>query len=441
MACAAGGRVPVRLGLSVRGVVLAGIGDLSPTREQLGLCSCADCRCAGAACADLHVGHSCWVGDSKRPGLAGLGFNRLRPGCIMGLGRGGTVQWLVGNALGLVGLWSVGQPCFAWSLPPGGGARRGGLRVVAGGWCWRLVGGAVVVVGAYASQSVDWTQPTGPALAVRLVHTDLPTDEKQADIAQISALRLLGEMAGRPGTDLTVFPELFLLQSAHQLPKAWRSEVMGSAKSAQTALLFGAPGAVLDAASEAPLHQNTLVFIDGAGGAKTYAKEILLPFSEYLPNTAWLRWAYPFLYHYPQADFVAGTGYQPPMSVRGVDLGVTICSELAYAGKASLQARHAQILVNASADSWIPSGAYLRQAHQIARVRAAEAQKPMVRANNVGYSAFIDHRGRVRSSLLGEPGSGVMEVVPRVGVTPYVAFAAWAAQWGRTSASGGDGVQ
>ena len=369
-----------------------------------------------------------------------LGYGQLDNPVLRGLyplvgGHGvAACAWLLAAGVGAL---AVGWP---WQriLPLvtiAAAAKRGGLAR------WRLVGGAVVVVGAYASQSVDWTQPTGPALAVRLVHTDLPTDEKQADIAQISALRLLGEMAGRPGTDLTVFPELFLLQSAHQLPKAWRSEVMGSAKSAQTALLFGAPGAVLDAASEAPLHQNTLVFIDGAGGAKTYAKEILLPFSEYLPNTAWLRLAYPFLYHYPQADFVAGTGYQPPMSVRGVDLGVTICSELAYAGKASLQARHAQILVNASADSWIPSGAYLRQAHQIARVRAAEAQKPMVRANNVGYSAFIDHRGRVRSSLLGEPGSGVMEVVPRVGVTPYVAFAAWAAQWGRTSASGGDGVQ
>ena len=82
------------------------------------------------------------------------------------------------------------------------------------------------------------------------------------------------------------------------------------------------------------------------------------------------------------------------------------------------------MLVNASSDSWVPSRSYLAQAHLIARVRAAEAQKPMVRANNVGYSAFIDERGRVLSALTGGATTNTMAMQPRSGSTPYVWLAA-----------------
>lgn len=61
-------------------------------------------------------------------------------------------------------------------------------------------------------------------------------------------------------------------------------------------------------------------------------------------------------------------------------------------------------------------------------VRAAEAQKPLVRANNVGFSAFIDANGQILSSLIGHAGNGTMDIQPRSGATPYVRIAAWLSQ-------------
>ncbi|RZJ14023.1 MAG: apolipoprotein N-acyltransferase, partial [Haliea sp.] len=267
-----------------------------------------------------------------------------------------------------------------------------------------------------------------------LVHTDLPGEEKYMPEARVMALRQLLATTATGGADLSVFPELYLLENAGDIAQGFRRQVVAAVQSSGGALLFGAPTEATAPGAE-PSRYNTLVYITPDGKTSLYAKELLLPFSEFLPTSPWLSWAYPYLYRYPQADLAPGDGREAPFVVQGVTLGLSICSELAYAGKASRQAVGAGLLVNASSDSWVPSRTYLAQAHLIARVRAAEAQKPMVRSNNVGYSAFIDERGRVMSETSGASTAGLMSVQPRSGVTPYVALASRVSAWQQASAS------
>lgn len=287
---------------------------------------------------------------------------------------------------------------------------------------------ACIIFGAALMPQIDWTQASGPALAVRLVHTDLPGQEKYTPAAQEFSLGQLRSVAAQRDADLSVFPELYVVQNPGDIAQAFRREVVAAVRSGQGALVFGTPSEFALPGAELSRY-NTLVQIKPDGETRMYSKQILLPFSEYLPRSPALAWAYPYLYHYPQADLTPGDGQDRPFEVKGVRLGVTICSELAYAGKASRQASGAGLLVNASSDSWVPSRGYLAQAHLIARVRAAEAQKPMVRANNVGVSAFIDERGGVLSAATGGGTTGVMAMQPRSGTTPYVAFAARMASW------------
>lgn len=285
---------------------------------------------------------------------------------------------------------------------------------------------SLVLVATTASAWIDWTQPLAQTVMVRVVHTDLPGEEKHASQAQLDALDMMQRLALQSNADLTVFPELFLLPTAGDLPHALRDDIVAAMRASGGSLVFGAPGSPASG-SAAQGQQNTLVQLDKNGDTHVYAKEILLPFLEYLPDHPLLQLAYRYLYHYPQADFAAGPAHELPFVIKRVVAGLSICSELAYAGKASRQARGAGLLINASNDGWISSDAYLRQAHLIARVRAAEAQKPMVRANNVGYSAFIDARGTALSELVGTSGVRTMEVVPHRGDTPYVTAAAWIA--------------
>lgn len=281
---------------------------------------------------------------------------------------------------------------------------------------------------AYFAQLIVFTVPTTTKIDVRAVHTQWKNEDKHSPEAQAVALAQLESFSQTNGADVTVFPELLLLMNASQIPQQLRAAIVDNVRTNNSAMIFGSIGSVL-LSNDTAGKQNTMLMLDFRGDTHVYAKEILLPFSEHLPDNPLMVWAYSFLYRYPQADFIAGATKQTPFNLNGVLIGTTICSELAYAGKASRQAKDANILINPSSDSWIDSDAYMLQAHVIARVRAAEAQKPLVRPNNVGYSAFIDHKGQVLSQLKDLPGAGVTTMQPRYGNTPYVLFAAWLDGW------------
>lgn len=322
------------------------------------------------------------------------------------------LQWMLAAlALEAVRRWRKWRRGFAVSA----GLRRSVL--LPAGW-------AGLLALAVALWPIDWTRPVEVPLRVRIVHTHWPEEHKYQPASQALALSQLEQAAQMPGADLVVFPELFLVQRTGLLGQAFRQRVAQAANAQGTALLFGAPAMAVQAQPphrEAGLH-NSLVLIDEQGHAHSYAKRQLLPFTEYLPSSAWVRWIGPLLYRYPMADMVAGAPRQPPLVAHGVPLGPLICSELAAPLLSAQQSVQAQLLVSPSSDSWIASPLYLQQAHVLARVRAAELQKPLVRANNVGISSFIDHRGRTLAAWSGEPGSGQWPMTPRTGHTPYAAM-------------------
>ena len=79
--------------------------------------------------------------------------------------------------------------------------------------------------------------------------------------------------------------------------------------------------------------------------------------------------------------------------------------------------------INVSEDSWFGDSLAPHQRLDMARMRALENGRPMIRAGNSGISAVVDHEGTViartpqfeRTVLLAE-------VQPTKGVNPYVVF-------------------
>jgi apolipoprotein N-acyltransferase len=293
-------------------------------------------------------------------------------------------------------------------------------------WKFGFIG--VFIIASIASQAIEWSQTNNTFIDVRIVHTHWPDEEKHSPAVRLLALRDLLHSAESSAANLTLYPELYLTMSASEIPAEIRTKIVETSKVNNSALIFGALGtAVFN--DGITVSQNVMILLNNNGYTQTYAKEKLLPFTEYLPDTPILRWAEPYLYRYPQGQLLAGPSNQEKFQVNGTLIGITICSELAYSGKASRQAIGANLLLNPSSDSWIASDAYMKQAQLIARVRAAEAQKPMVRPNNVGYSTFIDYKGAVLSESIGAPTAGILRMFPRVGDTPYVRLSAWMSNW------------
>jgi len=80
--------------------------------------------------------------------------------------------------------------------------------------------------------------------------------------------------------------------------------------------------------------------------------------------------------------------------------------------------------VNVSNIAWFGDSHALPQHLQIARMRAIELARPVLRATNTGVTAAIDPRGRVLAALPNyTAGALALAVQGSVGLTPY-------ARWG-----------
>jgi apolipoprotein N-acyltransferase len=150
-----------------------------------------------------------------------------------------------------------------------------------------------------------------------------------------------------------------------------------------------------------------------------YVKRHLVPFGEYFPVPGFIR-SWMRLMSLPYTDLARGADDQPPLVVDGERLGVTICYEDVFGAEQLHYLRDATLLVNVSNDGWFGESIAIPQHLQIARVRAAEAGRYLLRAANRGTTAVIDERGRVVDSIAAfEPGVLKATVRGYTGATPY----------------------
>ena len=139
---------------------------------------------------------------------------------------------------------------------------------------------------------------------------------------------------------------------------------------------------------------NTAFTIDPEGRELSrYDKIHLVPFGEYVPG-----WAFPGLVHKITSEvgnFVPGTSY-PVAKTPGGNIGVFICYEAIIPQLArKLVANGAGVLVNISNDAWYGDTAAAYQHLEMARLRAIENHRYLLRATNNGLTALIDPYGRV----------------------------------------------
>lgn len=129
-----------------------------------------------------------------------------------------------------------------------------------------------------------------------------------------------------------------------------------------------------------------------------YNKQHLLPFGEYLPFRAVFAFFKDFV-EIPMSDFARGQVVQKPFVAGGVVFSPSICFEAVFGDEVRRNAQNTDILLNISNDAWFGRSKAQAQHLNIARMRAIENQKPMVRATNDGLTAVIGTDGGVQKSL------------------------------------------
>ncbi|MBI3570452.1 MAG: apolipoprotein N-acyltransferase [Gammaproteobacteria bacterium] len=275
----------------------------------------------------------------------------------------------------------------------------------------------LIWVGGWIAGKTEWVQPAGQPLQVTLIQGNVPLESKWQPAARRAIMDRYASLSMQaPRSDLIVWPESAIPVALDQIDPGYLENLQRLSRTAGTDFLIG----IIEREANTRRYYNSVISVGSQPG--TYRKQHLVPFGEYPPLDPLFRWLMRNL-QIPMSDFSAGPADQPPLMAAGQKIGVSVCYEDAFGEEVIRALPRASMLVNVSEDAWFGDSLAPHQRLQMARMRALETGRPMLRAANTGPSAVIDHRGEVvaRSPQF-QVHALTATVQPMQGVTPYVRF-------------------
>lgn len=298
----------------------------------------------------------------------------------------------------------------------------GGVLVLAvrGARADRIAAGLVVVfvmVALGALSQITFTETAGEPAEVALIQGAVPQAIKWNRAYREPSIELYSTLSEPHwGKALIVWPETAIPAFAEEVPEVVAA-LDARAKETATSLFVGMP---TGDATNVGDYFNSVIQLGTFNGR--YDKTHLVPFGEYLPFDKWLRPALNFL-HIPMSSFSPGANKQGALNVGSIKVGVSICYEDAYISRVASALPEAHVLVNVSNDAWFGNSIAPHQHLQMARMRAIEMGRYLLRATNTGITAVIDDRGKVIARTVQfEPDVISAEFIPRSGATPTARF-------------------
>ncbi len=170
---------------------------------------------------------------------------------------------------------------------------------------------------------------------------------------------------------------------------------------------------------------NSAVLVEQGRPVFVYDKIHLVPFGEYEP--------FPLIHRVVKSvsseigGFAKGSKFGVAHLPDGYNFSAFICYEAIYPGEIRhFAAEGAQLFVNISNDGWFGHSAAAEQHLRMARVRAVENRRWMLRVTNSGITASVDPYGRIFSPVP----QGIRAAVDlpydfRTDMTEYTRFGDW----------------
>ncbi|HUI24449.1 MAG TPA: apolipoprotein N-acyltransferase [Candidatus Kryptonia bacterium] len=263
---------------------------------------------------------------------------------------------------------------------------------------WRgvaLVAAALVAVTGYGAlrlQSFGESNTQTPTrIAIVQANLDLGSQWRQEFYGRNldTYVRLTVEALRDDKPQLVFWPESAMTFFLEDEP-TYRAALGYMLSPTQTQLVTGGPRQI----SQSPPHYYNSGFLVAPTGdiVATYDKQQLLPFAEYFPfgGIELLRRQFARV-----REFTPGGAARLLPTVAG-PAGVLICNEAMFGEMVSNRVRAgAQYLVTLANDSWLGDRKYAEEAFDMARLRAVEQRRYLVRASTSGPSAIVDPLGRV----------------------------------------------
>ncbi len=292
-----------------------------------------------------------------------------------------------------------------------------------------LVIPAVIFATGYGLNSAQWVKPQPErSTKVALIQGNINQSLKWVPSQRWPTIMKYTDLTRENwDADVIIWPEAAVPAFEFEIPSYLRN-LDAAARMNNSTILLG----ILNQNKQKQYFNSILALGDNDQGdyqyetAQRYHKYHLLPFGEFVPFEDILRPLAPF-FNLPMSSFSRGDYIQPNLSVNGTSFVSALCYEIIFNEQVRANINDdTDFILTLSNDAWFGHSIGPLQHMEIARMRALESGKPLVRSTNNGVTAVTDYRGNVIKQLPQfETGVLKAEVIPTQGQTPYHWLGSW----------------
>jgi apolipoprotein N-acyltransferase len=281
---------------------------------------------------------------------------------------------------------------------------------------WLLSTTVLVVIWSTGGvlQTIKWTESIGEPIRVTLIQGNITQDQKWLPENRLNTLLHYKKMTEQHwDSAVIVWPETSIPAYLSQVNEWFLLPLSKAARQHNTDLIVSLPA---HGNSEDEKYNAVMTL-----GKETaiYRKKHLLPFGEYMPwqpvsgfilNSLGVK----------LGNFKSGGIDQPLLKAGGYPFITSICYEDAFGNEGIRGLPDAAYLVNVTNDGWFGDSIEPYQHLQIARMRAIETGRFLLRSTNTGATAIIAPDGKIISQApLFKATTLTGTITPMGGMTPY----------------------
>ena len=284
----------------------------------------------------------------------------------------------------------------------------------------------IITTLTYGLANVNWVQTTGKTTKVALVQGNIAQSIKWAPEQEWpTMLKYLDLTRINYDADIIIWPES-AIPAMEPAVQDYLRTVNRSASLNNSAIITG----ILNYNFESKEYFNSLIVLgrkqdDDEQGyyynhSNRYSKNHLLPIGEFVPFQEFLRPIAP-LFNLPMSSFSRGDYVQHNLVAKNLHILPLLCFEIVFPHQlAANLTKQTSLLLTVSNDAWFGDSHGPHQHMEIARMRALEFGRPLLRSTNNGITAVVDHQGNFIARIPQfEEAVLTTEVALVTGETPY----------------------
>ena len=316
----------------------------------------------------------------------------------LSLGYSQTDGWLASYAplvgetgINFILLLAAGSFALLWRFQPSRAAQ------------WQLAAATTLLALAPVLGHFKGWQTTGAQVPVALVQGNIRQELRWAPEQELPTMKKYMQLT-RPqlAERLVIWPEAAIPQVEPEA-QAYLFNLDMLAAENKAAVITG----ILDWKRNGDAYNGMIVVGDtGVKGQiyhyetrNRYQKHHLLPIGEFVPFERFLRDVAPF-FDLPNSSFARGEWQQPNLQAKGYQLLAALCFEIAFPRQIRANfTDDTDFLLTVSNDAWFGDSHGPWQHLEIARMRALEFGRPLLRATNTGVTAAVGADGQVLAQL------------------------------------------